>query len=262
MNKIRKKPVPQQLHHIDWFNKYGINTFDLGMLSRANGKMKNNIKDNKESVQKLLKFARYLNASEQTDIFIRPHKNGQWNMIFVDDVDIKLACSFASTYTCLLVNTSHEGGCQIWVPTAVKLSQKERYTWQKNLISLLNADPGSVSGEHYGRLAGFCNHKRQKQWSNLYAENEGMLWHPNAPIVKSIHKPTLLNNTHKSGTDDSESAKEFGFACYSLSNNVPESQIIDNIEKRAAARGKKTPTSYAQRTVQKAKETLCNRSQS
>lgn len=248
MLRIKLLPKAQQLKHIDWFSENNINSFDLGMLSRTSKGMHNKYELSRDELCETLRDARYFNAARKKDVFIRPHKNTSWKMIFADDVEIKTATSFANQYSCLLVHTSREGGCQLWVPTDQLLSQQDRYSWQKSIINVLNADPGSVSGEHYGRLAGFKNHKRNGQWCNLYGSGNGTFWNPESTFIFKENKQEVYGSK-----DDSESAKEFGFACHSLRHGVSDVDIVNNITQRASLRGKKNVATYVRRTLAKAK---------
>ena len=55
-------------------------------------------------------------------------------------------------------NTS-PGNFQGWLDSGTALTEEERYWIQKDLCQRYGADPGSVSGEHFGRLPGFLNTK-------------------------------------------------------------------------------------------------------
>jgi len=242
MNRHHLKPKEQTTEHVAWLKKHGITHFDVGILNRETEQMNNRINIS-DRIDGIIRFARFQNWSEAADIFIRPHNSGRWPMIFADDVSIDIAERFASRYTCLLIHTSEEGGCQLWIPVAVSLTPAQRLEQQRGLVSLLNADPGSVSGEHYGRLSGFKNHKRAGQWCNLYAENEGELYAPGAVLPEPEPQAVIIGNDH------SESGKEFGFACHALRRGETPASIISNITSRAAGRGKRDPSEYAQRTV-------------
>ncbi len=66
-----------------------------------------------------------------------------------------------------MVHTSPDGGCHLWLRLTHALDEHHRYLAQRWLIPKVNADLGSVSGEHLGRLAGTRNWKRASVWVNV-----------------------------------------------------------------------------------------------
>ena len=250
IHKYCLPPKKQAETHIQWMIEYGVTDFDIGVLSRVTDQMQNRINIASDKIEKMVGYARYQNSSQNADILIRPSRDGVWPMIFADDVDKHVAYRFARQFTCLMVQTSREGGFHLWIPVKERLTRSERLERQRMLVIVLDADKGSVSGEHYGRLAGFVNHKRDKQWCNLHAVSTGDLWSPGRLLPDDTEPEQHIGN------DDSESGKEYGFACYSLRHGVTPEKIISNIESRARARGKREPDAYAARTVAAAQDSV------
>jgi hypothetical protein len=104
---------------------------------------------------------------KQADIYIRPARGHAWPMVLLDDVDIAMAQRVAKHYATLVVHTSAQGGCHLWLRLTRALDEAQRRQVQRWLIPKVDADPGSVSGEHLGRLAGMKNFKRAGQWVNV-----------------------------------------------------------------------------------------------
>ena len=104
---------------------------------------------------------------KQADIYIRPARGSAWPMVLLDDVDIAMAQRVAKHYATLVVHTSAQGGCHLWLRLTRALDEAQRRQVQRWLIPKVDADPGSVSGEHLGRLAGMKNFKRAGQWVNV-----------------------------------------------------------------------------------------------
>ena len=106
-----------------------------------------------------LPWARAQNV-RRGDVYVRPSRHDPWPLIFLDDVPTPRARRVAAKYEALLVETSLAGGCHIWLACRRALAEAGRRDAQRWLAGRLGADPGSVSGEHPGRLAGFKNWKR------------------------------------------------------------------------------------------------------
>lgn len=249
------KPKEQTQDFMGYMFNHGLSDLDFGLLNRETGKMKNLLELNAITYGNRMSYLRFANWKETTDIFFRPHCNSPSRFVFADDVEKSIAYRFAKSYACILVNTSKEGGFQLWIPVKDYLSREQRLEYQRILVPLLSADKGCVSGEHYGRLPGFTNHKRNKQWCNLVAHSlQTTTWQPSLPLPEPA-KPSLPTNTDTGDKGDSE--REFGFACHSLRFNQNPEDIITNIANRARNRGKKSPEAYARRTVQNAMKLIC-----
>jgi len=115
------------------------------------------------------------------------------------------------------------------------LDEEERYRCQKNLVVLHGADPGSVSGEHLGRLAGHRNWKRQGTWVNVLAatlDGPPLLAPPAPPTSASQRSLSLqaqprYRRQAQAGGDPSESAREWGWVLGALQSGLdPETVYL------------------------------------
>jgi hypothetical protein len=128
-----------------------------------------------------LAWARAENA-HGADLYLRPARGPAWPMVFLDDVNVGLGLTTANAHGGVAVQTSPADDCHLWLPCARALEEAERFHAQRWLAEKFGTDPGSVSGEHLGRLAGFRNWKRGGCWVNILAYQAG----PSSPIANLV----------------------------------------------------------------------------
>lgn len=199
------------------------------------------------------------------EIYIRPARGQRWPLVFLDDVPTQMARRVARHYAALLVETSTEGGCHIWLRCCRSLSEAERRDAQRFIAARIGADRASTSGEHLGRLAGMKNHKRHGQWVNiLQASSHRPPWQPSYPSVQSLppRSLSLLPAQHLApqqhekpttrGVDSSPSGKEWGFVLGALEAGVPPRKLYTSLLQRARGRRGADAHRYARRTLQRA----------
>ena len=200
------------------------------------------------------------------DVYIRPARGYSWPLVFLDDLPAPIAIRVANKYDALVVETSKAGGCHLWMACSRALDEKERYQSQKWLAAQIEADPGSVSGEHLGRLSGFKNWKRGGPWVNvLDASLRGRRWHPKhqamiqTPDTNVPAKPTPTSAFSQiTGTDSSESGTEWGWVCGLLEAGFDETSVLQMLIDRASHRRGKDVQRYSRRTIKQAiKRTSC-----
>jgi hypothetical protein len=204
-------------------------------------------------------WARAENA-RQGDVYIRPARGYSWPLVFLDDLPAPIAIRVAHKYDALVVETSRVGGCPLWMVCSQPLAEKERYRSQKWLAAQIEADPGSVSGEHLGRLAGFKNWKRGGPWVNvLDASLRGRHWHANPQARLQITDTKLPATSapasfcsQSAGTDSSDSGNEWGWVCGVLEAGFDEIRVLQMLVDRAGHRRGKDVQRYARRTVKHA----------
>lgn len=224
-----------------------------------------------------LKICRGMNSNKNENIYIRSARRFPASIAFQDDLTRTEAVEFAGNYNHLIVETS-PNNTQVWVQTDKTLNEDERFIVQSCIQKKIGGDVGSTSGEHYGRLAGFKNHKRGGCWVNILQYRldgnpmpvSDMLVsqpsQPSAPNPVSSASPlpkggrvleSVDNEIELEAGDSQESHKEFKYACMSLEHGMGEEKIINNIAKRALMRGKRRTESaarrYAEITVENAK---------
>jgi hypothetical protein len=197
--------------------------------------------------------------TRNADIYIRPARGHDWPVIFLDDVSVDSALGIARFLRAMAVQTSPAGGCHLWLFCDRALAEQERRRAQRWWVGRAGADPGSVSGEHLGRLAGFKNWKRAGSWVNvLAAPSGGRPWDPTPALSESLAEPAEDPTSRPSPgapptlRDTSESGREWGWVCRLLEvGHDPESVYFRLVERARPRRGSDAER-YARRTVEKA----------
>lgn len=207
-----------------------------------------------------LAWARAENA-HGADVYIRPARGLDWPMIFLDDLAPAVAEQTARDYGGLALLTSPAGGCHLWLPCEQALGEAERHQVQRSLAGRLGGDPGSVSGEHLGRLAGFKNWKRGGCWVNVVFQPRGApgavpLMLP-AEALKGSPRPRSRTPAPcasgiPSGRDSSPSGQEWGWVCRMLERGCPPEDVYDQLVEMARVRRGDDAERYARRTVERA----------
>jgi len=216
-------------------------------------------------IDNYLKWLAFNNTKKNREACIRPHRHDAVPVIFFDDVEKETALSISKHYSACVIETSEEGGCHVWVHTDRSLSERERYLVQKHLYQMIGADGGSISGEHWGRLCGYKNWKRNGCWVNLLAATthkplkitDAMLVDV-APIKAPAVNTKLCGSlsspepTGSGGGDNTESGLDWGWACENLAKGRDANSVEDELFTRASARKKAGAQRYARRTVERA----------
>ena len=142
--------------------------YDLILLFDKNAANKTIFQYKAISKEKLchVQFQRFLTDKNRQGmgIYIRPTRIRPHGYIFLDDLSqaaIKKMKSGGYSFSAI-IETSPEN-FQGWLDSGMPLSEEERYWIQKDLCQRYRTDPGSVSGEHFGRLPGFLNTKMAYQ---------------------------------------------------------------------------------------------------
>jgi hypothetical protein len=193
----------------------------------------------------------------RAEIYIRPARHYAWAMVLLDDVNDELALRVAQKYAALVVQTSPAGGCHLWLGLNQALDERQRYLAQRWLIPKLNADIGSVSGEHLGRLAGMRNWKRAGVWVNVLNPDPPArpAWNPTpalSPIASPPARKTALYSGQQNGVDLSESAKEWGWVCGALDAGLDPQIVYHRLLDHAAQRRGRDAQRYARHTLRRA----------
>lgn len=190
------------------------------------------------------------------EVYIRPARNHDWPLVFLDDVEVKRAAQIVRKYSALVVHTSHEGGCHVWLACTRALNETQRRRSQAWLATRINADHGSISGEHLGRLAGFKNWKRGGIWVNvLAASTRNPPWNPAPALEETMeYSPAQTSDSLASALkpDTSESAQEWGWVCGALEAGLPSDYVHHRLLERCIARRGNDARRYARRTLSRA----------
>lgn len=221
---------------------------------------------------------------EGRDVYMRPARGLDWPVVFLDDLPPAKALAISRKYAAMVVETSQQN-CQVWIATTEPLDESQRGQVQGRLLRLVGADPGSVSGEHFGRAPGYKNRKpgRGGWLVRVLAATSGARLHASphlmtpTPTARPMAGPSLPQGgagafmgygaNGAAGSDAAgESEREyryalarFGWALRTGRDPIGEvPYLISNIADRAAARGKgghgtrDRCAQYAEMTVQKA----------
>jgi hypothetical protein len=273
-------PLYQIKAFLAWFLDQGVNAFDLH-VRRPKGPNEDYDTDNwvwvthnenigAEYIQaKLLPWIKYENV-KGSDIFFRPHKDAAHPVIFLDDITVGNAFKVAQKYTACVVETSTKN-TQVWLATDKRLHKRYRKTAQKVLRDKGYSDPGSISGDHLGRLCGVKSQKH-KTWVNLIRTSVVKPYIPgidfSSPPADSQESPCGNNAkvpsnsvgvnyrgfcaSKSAGYDKSASGQEWGWVLGMLKNNMEPNNIEKMLSIAASDRGKKNAAKYASYTVKKA----------
>lgn len=252
---------------LGWWRDIGIDRADLAVKRWGMGGM---IWHHDLALDSLpLPWARSQNV-QKAEVYIRPARGYGWPLVFLDDVDGSLADGVAQKYEAVVVETSPAGGCHIWLACDRALGEQARAEAQRWLARCVGADPGSVSGEHLGRLAGFKNWKRGGTWVNvLDASRHGRRWDPTAAVpisrIEKMRSPTSRPDARRPDArgadtprlgepDTSPSGREWGWVCTLLEKGFAADVVYARLVKRARSRRGRDAERYARRTVQRALE--------
>jgi hypothetical protein len=195
------------------------------------------------------------------EVYIRPARVYAWHILFLDDVPTNTAVRVARKYDALVIFTSREGGCHVWLRCSQKLDEEARLKAQRWLAARIDADPGSVSGEHLGRLAGFKNWKRGGTWVNaIVATHRGRWWLPTPALScrqneedSRVRRPRRDRPAPSSTyCDQSESGREWGWVCGRLEAGCHPSTVYKELVERASSRRGRDTRRYAARTINRA----------
>lgn len=243
---------------LSWWAHAGIDRADLA-IRRSHGAM---LWHRNRPLDALpLAWARAENA-QHADIYMRPARGPAWPLVFVDDVAVDRAETLARDLDALLVETSPAGGCHVWLRCDRALSEDERRQAQRGWVTRLQADPGSVSGEHLGRLAGFRNWKRGGCWVNVRAAATGRrAWTVSGDQTASPLPPPSPTHPRGSdrGRDTTPSGQDWAWVCTLLEQHHDPDTIYRRLVDRARPRRGPDAERYAQRTLDHARQHVARR---
>ena len=242
---------------LDWWQRLGITRMDMA-IRRPDGVMM--WRQELLLSCRELAWARSCNA-DGSDIYVRPSRSHAWPVVFLDDVNPAMAIRVSKKYRALIVRSSTEGGCHVWLACTRPLPESKRKTAQRWLAGRIGADRASTSGEHLGRLAGFKNWKREGQWVNVLAlSDDRARWCPitdERAAVASQERhlrtglPRQATRASHNG-DQSQSAKEWGWVCGSLEAGADPDWICGQLTKQAYKRRGADADRYARLTIRRA----------
>ena len=232
----------------------GIDRLDFGLRRHDGTFIQRDLQSlGPEAIKKVLPFLRAEN-SKGSDVYFRPAQHESWPVIFLDDLTNRQAEGIVRKYQSWVIETS-PGLHHTRILTERSLDRSDRYLEQSRIVSLGVGDHGSVSGEHFGRLPGFKNWKRGGLWVNAIRYPDIHLPRLSPAYEETVMKTVAIktgSSSDYSGSDESESGREWGFVCGSLEHGIDPEIVRRDLEIRARERGKKNPEAYALKTVSRA----------
>lgn len=261
------RPAKQTSLQLDWFELHGVDRFDLAVQRRSGLWMSQSPSLTRQRLEQCLPWCRAENA-HGANVYIRASKHAAWPMVFLDDVTASDASALASRHPSLVVETS-PGRCHVWLVTDHALNEEGRYAVQKHLAARPGtngalADPASVSGDHWGRWAGFRNQKKGRDcWVNLVRASRAGEPLRAAPLLNravstlSPEKRGGVEQGHEPsprspGRAASESEVEWALVMRRLELGEPPASVEAWLVERARPRRGSDAERYSHLTVAKA----------
>lgn len=249
---------------LDWFEGTGVDRWNFCVLRPPAGDGRGTMigHDRARDRDEVLRSAGWAwakNARENMNVYMRPARGGDWSVILLDDVSRTALDDLKNRYKAFSVETS-AGSFQIWIALSRPLSEPDRYAVQKAAAAVHGGDPRSVSGEHFGRAAGYRNRKPGRDGFSvrIIAGSGTELLNPDALLNASTHeaRPALARRCdHRCQRewDGSESRREWAWACGYLKNGGRPDVAMQRLAVRAAGRGKRGDVHrYARMTIERA----------
>ena len=267
------KPDLQIQTQLDWFELHGVARFDLAVQRHTGLWMQQNPGMDRASLQRHFGWCRSENA-HGSYVYFRAERDGCWPVVFVDDVATDDAQRIAQTHPTLVVETSPDR-CHVWIVSDEDLDERQRFVLQKHLAATPGAngtlaDAASVSGDHWGRLAGFRNRKPSRDcWVNLVRASHDLPALPaSAVLAETPHAPispttggsvVICPASPADRRASSESEREWAAVMVRLERGESPSEVESWLTERAGPRRGVDAARYAHHTVAKAYRTVVAR---
>lgn len=250
-----------------WFSQIGVSHFDLAVGRRDADQAPGQFlaprftRAQELSVSQAMDRLPWLRAENAAggDIYFRPFRYSCWPVVFLDDLPPSMAIKISEKYRAAVIETS-PGRCHLWLGTASPLDEAQRGHVQRDLVTRLQgaADPGSVSGDHWGRLPGFRNYKPGRNcWVNLCVRTHARPYLPSHSMP--ARTPALVSSSHRKRKgkrkekDLNMSDLEWGWVQGCLECGLPPSWVLETLMTRVRhRRGEVDASRYAHYTVTKA----------
>lgn len=254
------KPAEQIAAFLDWLVAAGVDLFDVALIrfspdAPAGMFIPGSKNIDRAGLEQSLPWLRFEN-SRTAGAYFRPARGQAWPLLFLDDVPPSEAQRLAETYSAALIETS-PGRYHVWLTTDRALNERERYLAQAALVRQTGADPGSVSGEHWGRLPGFKNRKPGKEnWVNLrrLTTNKPFQWalSPESACCMADERLERRTGIKQSAVERDESAAEWKFVRSALEAGISPDVVQRQLLEHCATRRGQDARRYAELTMRKA----------
>ncbi len=259
----------------------GCEAFDIGVL-RQNGRMLLREGWTRKQILAAIPWLRYENA-RAAHIYVRPH--GEHALTLLDDLTADaLAAMQASGFEPAVVVETSPRNFQTWLNHGRILERELSTRVAKELASRFGGDRSSADWHHFGRLAGFTNHKPKRRLdsglapfvrlksttgriyrsaggfmeaiaeSACVAEAERRRYSPRAAVDISSLRPLADFHTDPRYGGDLHRA-DMAWALYAASHGLSESEIETEIlhaRDLSKKGGFRRQIEYARRTAEKA----------
>jgi hypothetical protein len=255
---------PQLIRQLEWLESIGVDSFNFSVLAPTS-MLNDKLARSRSEVLSAASWGWARNREGQ-NIYIRPATGPAWSVVILDDVPLLMAKKIARKYAALVIETSADNS-QVWIATATLLSIEERASVQRALALKIKADPCSVSGDHFGRAAGFRNRKPNRKNFLVDVVDETrteMLDTSPYLLTQEPSAPGLvLSRVSKSEIED-VSRDEFGWALGWLRSGHAKEVGIRRLAENAMKRGKRKTLygaeDYARKTFERAQGVLISES--
>ena len=241
---------------LDWWCGIGIDRVDLA-IRRPSGAM---IWHRDSDIDALpIQWARAENV-RHAEVYARPARQYAWPVVFLDDVATPKTRAVVERYNALVVETSPQGGCHVWLNCTESIDEAARGEAQRWLAPRIGADRSSTSGEHLGRLAGFKNWKRGGTWVNVLDSTHACRrWKPdfvpaiaarstNPPPVRAATRTSAPSRPPQRSTDTSPSGREWGWVCGLLESGCPAERVYVRLLEQADPVARQRPSHHLRRS--------------
>lgn len=252
------KPTEQIGAFLNWMETAGVDRFDLALIrfgvnNPAGVFIPGSTNLDRTGLEKSLPWMRYEN-SRTAGVYFRPARGRAWPLLFLDDVAPDEAHLLADRYSAALIETS-AGRFHVWLLTDSTLNERQRYEAQATLAKQAGADPGSVSGEHWGRLPGFKNRKLGKEdWVNLRRLSIGVSYPVShfPEVTCGLAPQPRVKPQSANGDERDQSAVEWKFVRSALEAGVPPTVVERQLLEQCADRRGQDAQRYVTRTMRRA----------
>jgi hypothetical protein len=257
---------------LDWFESVAVDRWNLACLGEHGMINHARPRDRAEALRAgAWAWSRNLRGE---NVYLRPARGTNWSVVMLDDLPANMVTGIAQKYSSLVLETSSHN-FQVWVFVNQPLTEPARLNVQRHLLQKAGADPGSASGEHFGRAPGYRNTKpdRGNFLARIAAATRGLSldvapYLTAAPVSSSPAKGgacAISRGSTVCGTD--ESRREFGYCLARLDMARRAGRLAWemfhlewDLARRAVERGKRKDLAaakkYANLTVRKALSVL------
>ena len=177
----------------DQLKAMGCDRFEVGLRDPETGRMQQQERTPDQILDALL-YMKWRNRDGGRDIYIRPARSADHDLILVDDLDAGTVAWLPNEgLTPAAVTETSPGNFQAWIRFGSPMPEAERTDISRWLAHRYGGDPSAVGADRYGRLAGFTNRKPKYRQSNgqfpfvRLRSHKGSIIDPDkAPEIRSL----------------------------------------------------------------------------